>query len=105
MALLYCMLSASKCLLQETCTSRTLVSGKKARWPKLKATRPRQWLYHFPLHFPTRQMADSATELIVAVGTTNPTKINAVKEVLPKVFPQYKSYQVVGVSVRPFAPL
>ena len=50
-------------------------------------------------------MADSATELIVAVGTTNPTKINAVKEVLPKVFPQYKSYQVVGVSVRPFAPL
>ena len=53
-------------------------------------------------------MADSTTELVVVVGTTNPTKINAVKEVLPKVFPQYASHKVLGVSVRYFlifAPL
>jgi hypothetical protein len=47
-------------------------------------------------------MAASSDELVVVVGTTNPTKLNSVKEALVKVFPQYSTIKVLGAAVRTF---
>ena len=52
------------------------------------------------LHFPPGTMSEAPKELVVVVGTTNPTKVTAVKNVLARVFPHYTQFNVQGVSVR-----
>lgn len=52
-------------------------------------------------------MAESKT-LTVAVGTTNPTKLEAARVALTRAFPNYEKIEVLGASVRnnhPFSPL
>lgn len=59
---------------------------------------------HFPLCLAACNMSSTSNELVVAVGTTNPSKIQSVQEALARVFPQYTSIKVLPASVRHFPP-